>query len=86
MASVIQKNIFGLEVSVNDIEAMETLESTEKLGRVEASTVDIEALILLKVIEKLSAVDKGKHKVKLLRRLKREFERHNEGVVDLRQD
>lgn len=84
MASVIKQDVLRLQVSINDVEAVETFQSAEQLGSVETCTIDVEALLLLKMVEKLAAVNEGEDKVKLLWRLEREFERYNEGVVDLR--
>ena len=67
MSSVVQKNVFGFEVAVNDVEAVKTLEGAKEFGRVETRPVDIKTLILLKMVKKLSAVNKCKHKVELLR-------------------
>jgi hypothetical protein len=40
----------------------------------------------LQVVEKLTTVDEGQNEVELFWRLEREFERYDEGVVDLSED
>lgn len=83
---VIQQDVLGLEIAVDDVEAMKTLKRTQQLGCVEPGSIDVEALLFLQVVEKLSSVDKSKHEVELLGRLEGKLQRHDEGVVDLGQD
>lgn len=71
---------------VNDVETMQVFQSQKQLGAVEARTLLVEATFILEVPEELATVDKGKHKVQLGLRLEGELERHDEGVVDLRED
>jgi hypothetical protein len=86
VAGVVQQNIFRLQVSVNDIEAMKTLQRTEQLGSVKPRPVNVEPLLFLEVMEQLSTIDKRQNEVELLWRLEGELERYNERVVDLRQN
>ena len=86
VTGVVEENVFWLQITVNDVEAVQTLESAEKLGRVKAGAIDVESLLLLQVMEEFATVDKRKDQVELFRRLKGEFQRHDEGIVDLRQD
>lgn len=66
MAGVIEKNVLGLQITVDDIEPVQALQSTQKLGRIESSTINVETLLLLQVVEKLAAVDKRQNEVQLL--------------------
>lgn len=47
MTSVIEQDVLGLQVSVNDIEAVQALESTQKFSCVETRSVDVETLLFL---------------------------------------
>lgn len=85
VALVVEQNVLGLQITVDDVEAVETLESAQKLGRVEPRAVDVEPLLLLQVVEQLTSVDKGQDEVELLGRLEGELEGNDEGVVNLRQ-
>ena len=67
VARVVEEDILGLEIAVDDVEAVQTFESAKELGGVEARTVNVEALILLQMVKEFAAVDKCKHKVQLLR-------------------
>lgn len=86
MACVIKQNVLRLQVSVNDVEAVQTLECAQKFSCVESRSVDIESLLLLQVVEQFSSIDKCEDKVKLLRRLEGELERYDERIVDLGED
>lgn len=86
MASVVQQNILWLQVPVDHLEAMKTLERTEQFGSVEAGSVDIKALFSLEVVEQLATIDKCKDKVQLFWRLESELQRHDKWVVDLSKD
>ena len=57
VADVIDKDVLWLQVTVDDTESMQALESTQKFRSVETRSVDVEALLLLEVVEKLAAVD-----------------------------
>lgn len=83
---VIEQNVLGLQITVNDIESVQALQCAKQLSGIESCAVDVESLLFLQVVEQLASVDKGQHKVQLLWRLEREFERYNEGVVDLGQN
>lgn len=65
MASVIEKNVLRFQITVNDLETMQTLQGTQQLRSVEARSVDIEALFLLKMMEKLATINKRKNQVQL---------------------
>lgn len=63
MPGVVEQNVLGLEISVDDVETMKTLECAEKLCSIEARSINVEALLPLQVVEQLSTVDKCEHKV-----------------------
>jgi hypothetical protein len=69
MSSVIEKNVLRLEISVNNLESVQTLESAQQLCGVETGSVDVESLFSLQVVEQLSTVHKCQNKIQLLRRL-----------------
>jgi len=84
--SVVQQNVLRLEISIDDIETVQTLEGTEKLGRVESRSVDVKLPFSLEMVEKLPSVDECQDKVELLGRLERELERYDEWIVNLSED
>lgn len=47
VSSVVEQNVLWLQVAIDDVEAVQTLESTQQLRGVEASTIDVETLLLL---------------------------------------
>ena len=51
MARVVEKDVLGLEITVDDIKLVEMLESEQKLGTVESSTTLIETLFTLQMME-----------------------------------
>lgn len=59
VTSVIQQDILWLQVAVDDIEAVQTLESAEQFGSIEAGAVDVETLLFLEVMEQLTTIDEG---------------------------
>ena len=86
MASVIEKNVLGFQITVNDVETVQALQSAQQFSCIEPSSVDVKPLFLLQMVEELSAVDKRQNKIQLLWRLEREFQWNDEGVVDLSQN
>ena len=84
MTSVIKENVLRLQITINDIEPMETFESTQELGGIETCPIDIEPLLFLQVVEQLATIDKCKYEVELFGRLEGELQRNNEGIIDLR--
>lgn len=86
MPGVIKKNVLRLKISVDNLEAVQTLESAQQLCGVETGSVDIKSLLPLQMVEQLSAVHKRQHEVQLLGRLEREFQRNNKRIVDLRKN
>lgn len=83
MTSIIEENILGLEVTVDDLEAMQAFKRTQQLCSIEPGAVDVKSLFSLQVVEQLSTVDECENKVQLLRRLEREFQGNDERIVDL---
>lgn len=83
MTGVVKQDILRFEVTVNHLEPMQTLQGAKQFRSVEPGPVDIEALLPLEVMEQFTAVYEGKNQVEFLRRLERELQRDNEGIVDL---
>jgi bifunctional pyridoxal-dependent enzyme with beta-cystathionase and maltose regulon repressor activities len=67
MARVIEEDVFGFQITVNDVESVQAFQCTQQLSSVESSTVDVESLFLLQMVEQLSAIHKRQDKVQLLR-------------------
>lgn len=85
VADVVDEDVFGLEVAVDDVELVQVLERAEQLGGVEPAALLVEAALTLEVVEELATVDERQAQVQLLGTLKRELERDDERVVDLGQ-
>lgn len=83
VSCIIKQNVFRLEITVDDLETVQTFQGTEELCCVESRPVDVESLFLLQVVEKFTTVDECQHQVELFWRLERELERNDERVVDL---
>ena len=86
VALVVEKHVFGLQVSVNDAVLVETAKSFHQLGCVEAGASLAELLVLAQVVEKLSTVEEVHHEVELRRRLKGVVQLHDEWTVYLFKD
>lgn len=67
MSAVVEKDVLGLEVTINNLESVQTFQGTEQLCGVETRAVDIETLFSLKMMEQLTTVDESQDKVQLLR-------------------
>ena len=83
VSCVVKKNVLWFQVTVDDVETVQTLQRAKQLSSVESGTVDVETLLFLQVVEQLASVDKGQNQVELFRRLERELEGNDEGIVDL---
>jgi hypothetical protein len=86
MARIIKQNILWLEITVNDIEAVQVLEREEQLCGVKPGSDLVELAFPLEVVEQLSTVDKGQDEVELFGRLEGELEGNDERAVDLGED
>lgn len=73
MSSVVKKNVLWLQVAVDDVKAMQALQSTQKLGSIESRTINVESLLLLQMMEKLATIDECQNEVELLWRLEGEL-------------
>ena len=51
VSCVVEKDVLGLEITVDDIKLVKMLESEQKLGTVESSTTLIETLFTLQMME-----------------------------------
>jgi len=58
MSSVIEKNVFRLEITVDDLKPVETFQSAQQLRGVEPRSVDIKSLFFLEMMEKLATIHK----------------------------
>lgn len=56
---VVEQDILGLEMAVDDIEVVQTHEGAKQLCGVQSRSVNIETLRHLQVVEQDSVVDKG---------------------------
>lgn len=83
MTGIIEEDVLGLEVTVDDLEAVQAFKRTQQLCSVEPGAIDIESLFPLQVVEQLSTIDKGQNEIQLFRRLEGEFQRNDERVVNL---
>jgi hypothetical protein len=61
MSSVVKKDVLRFQITIDDLEAVQTLKRAKQFRGIETSTVDIKALFSLKVVEQLAAVNKCKH-------------------------
>ncbi len=86
VALVVEQNVLGLEISINNVKTVKAFQGTENLGDIEARSADIKATFVGEMVEELAPVHKREHEVQLLRRLERKLQRHNKGVVDLGED
>lgn len=84
MSSVIEKNVLRLEVTVDDLESVETFQSAQQLRSIESRSVDIKSLFFLKMMEELATIHKCQDEIQFSWRLEREFQWHNERIVNLR--
>jgi hypothetical protein len=67
MARVVEKNVLGLQITVNNVEAVQTLQCAKQFSSIESRTVDVEALLFLQVVEQLASVDECQNQVQLFR-------------------
>lgn len=83
MACIIQQDILRLQISVNNLKPMQTLQRAQQFSGIESGAIDIKALFLLQVVEQFAAIDECEDQVKLFGGLEGEFEWDDERVVDL---
>jgi hypothetical protein len=83
VTGVIEEDVLGLEVTVDDLEAVQAFKRAQQLCSVEPGTVDVESLFSLQMVEQLSTVDECEDQVQLFRRLEGELQGNDERVVDL---
>lgn len=65
MASVVEQNVLRLEITVDNLESMETLKSAQQLCGVKTGTVDVETLLPLQVVKQFATVHKCEYKIQL---------------------
>jgi hypothetical protein len=83
VTGIIEEDVLGLKVTVDDLEAVQAFKRTQQLCSVESGAIDIESLFPLQVVEQLSTIDECQNKIQLFRRLEGEFQRNDERIVDL---
>lgn len=83
MAGIIEKNVFRFQVTVNNVETVQTLKRTQQLRGIETGSIDIESLFFLQMVEQLTTIDEGQDEVQFFRGLEGKLEGNNERVVDL---
>ena len=81
MPSIIQQDVLGLQVTINDIEAVKMFQRAKQLGGVEPAPVLVELSFPLQVVEELAAVHETHHEVQFVGSLEGEFEGDDERVV-----
>jgi len=86
VALIVQENVLGLEVPVDDVHGVQGLDCRKKLADVELGSYQREPPGFLQVVEELATVYKRQHEVQLLAGLERELERHDERRVDTAQN
>lgn len=80
---VVEQNVLGLQVAVDDVESMQAFQSAKQFRRVKSRPIDVKSLLSLKMMEEFATIDESENEVKLFRRLEGKLERNDEGIVDL---
>ena len=57
MPCVVQKNVLGLQIPVDNIKLMQVLQREKQLRAVEAAPLFVETLLALQVVEQFTTVD-----------------------------
>mmetsp|Transcript_5536 Transcript_5536/g.11381 ORF Transcript_5536/g.11381 Transcript_5536/m.11381 type:complete len:215 (-) Transcript_5536:652-1296(-) len=86
MAIGVEKNIFWLEVTVNDVLRMEVSKTKSNLSRVESCATLTEATVIFEVKEEFATGEIVHHKVELTFCLKGEMKSHKKGMLNLFQN
>lgn len=86
VAVLIEQNILGLEVTVDNFLAVQVAESIGDDGRVELRPVFLEVASFSKVHEQLTSSDELHYEENLLVSLKHVLHAHKERVIGLHQD
>lgn len=82
----IDKNVFGLDVTINDTLLVEVLKRQDEFSTIKFSAILVKASVLLEMVEQLTSVDELHDEVEMELVLERELELHNERMVKLLQD
>jgi hypothetical protein len=86
MPSVIQQDVLRLKITIDHTKPMQTFQSAQQLGGVEAGAVDFEFPFPLQMMEQFASVDERQNQVELFGGLEREFKRYDKRIVNLSQD
>ena len=81
MPSIVQQDVLGLQVTINDIEAVKMFQRAKQLCGIEPAPVLVELSFPLQVVEELPAVHETHHEVQFVGGLEGEFEGDDEWVV-----
>ena len=81
MPGIIQQDIFGFQVTIDNIEPVKMFQCTKQLRGVEPASIFVELPFPLQVVEKFSTVHEAHNEVQFVRGLEGEFEWDDERVV-----
>jgi len=81
MPGVVQQDILGLQVTIDDIESMKMFQRAEQLRGVEPAPVFIELSFPLQMVEELSTIHETHDEVQFVGGLEGEFEGDDEWIV-----
>lgn len=82
MPGIIQQDVLGLQVTINDIEPVKVFQCAKQLRGVKPASVFIEFAFPLQMVEELSTVHETHHEVQFVGGLEGKFEGDDEWVVD----
>lgn len=86
MALCVQENVLRLEVPVDDVLLMKSLDGTNDLSRVQFRPLLAELLLLAQIGEELATVEEVDEEVQLAISLERIVQANDVGVLDLLQN
>ena len=81
MPGIIQQDILGFQVTINDIKPVKMFQRAKQLGGVEPAPVLVKLSFPLQVVEEFSAIHETHHEVQFVRGLEGKFKGDNERVV-----
>ena len=81
MPGIIQQDVLGFQVTIDNIEPVKMFQCAKQLRGVEPASILIELPFPLEVVEEFSTVHEAHHEVQFVRGLEGEFERYDEWVV-----
>ena len=81
MTGIIQQDILGFQVTINDIEPVKMFQRAKQLGGVEPAPVLVKLSFPLQMVEEFSAIHETHHEVQLVGGLEGEFKGDDEWIV-----